>query len=214
MRERLTAPFDCSHYSLFCEQVGPDAAYDITGEMVDLALDGAAPADIEAHLDLRIEAAVALADEAEALAEETFRSSGNWATKTWGDYRLKVRNGITTPLFGKRRGWTEAKVLHYIFFWDAWLPYNTTQLCVNTGLNSQWRFDYNTNDNLTLLEALDPANHCINLNNNLTRSTYHARNNSPGASHYFIIEVHGCASGSINGSNWKLCATPFTEKYY
>ena len=99
------------------------------------------------------------------------------------------------------------------------MPFNAIQLCVNTGTNSQWRFDYNTNDNLTLLESFNPGNHCENQDNQHERSTWHARNNRPSLNawaedpHYFIIEARGCANANVNGLNIKTCASPFVEEF-
>jgi hypothetical protein len=213
-RARLTAPFDCSLYGQFCEQVGRDAAYEITGEMVDLALEGVANEEIQAHLDTRIDEAVALADEAEARGEDTFRTSGDWVTQVDGNYRLRVRHGITTPLFGERRAWTEAKTQKKSL--GIWSNKAATQLCVDTGANTQelYTFDPITGPNFELLESINPTQACSSLVKTKTVSTYHERNtvapNAPEYTHY-VIKVNGCASAQINGINFGLCAPEYHD---
>lgn len=213
-RARLTAPFDCSLYGQFCEQVGPDAAYMITGEMVDLALEGAADDDIQAHVDLRTQEATALADEAEDRDEETFRASGSWVTQTSGAYRLRMRNGVTSPLWGDRRAWTEAKTQKGVL--GIWSNKTASSLCVNAGTNVQSLFTYGSGQNLPnfqLLESINPSNACKSSVKTSTVSTYHDRNNN-APNGYYVIEANGCATAQVSGRNFSLCAPTYEKHYY
>jgi hypothetical protein len=201
-RARLTAPFDCSLYDQFCEQVGPEAAYEITGEMVDLALEGATLEDIEAHFDARVDEAVALADEAEAQGEEGFRASGSWRVNVSGDYRLRTRNGITTPLIGKRHAWTEAQVQRKVLgFWSNTQP---TQLCVNAGPNTQTYTSWTpyTYSQSEVIESFDPSNACTGQAKTMTVKTDHQRlteGYGEEITWYYTIRAEGSASADVNG---------------
>ena len=215
-QDRLTAPFDCTLYADFCAQVGREGAYTITGEMVDLALDGAPAAEIEAHVDARIEALSAeLEDDGDAELEG-FRAAGPWTTQTNGNFRLRVRNGVTSPLFGDRRAWTEAKTQKKSL--GVWSNKNATQLCVNAGTNLQRRrvTSATTGTREFLLESINPANSCAALVKTRTVSTYHERNNGTyavGVTEAYHIHANGCATAEINGLFFSRCAAEHTQMY-
>lgn len=216
-RARLTAPFDCSLYDQFCDQVGPDAAYAITGEIVDMALDNEPIETIDAHIDARVAESVGLADEVEAQGQETFRDSGSWYTQTIGDYRLKVRNGITTPLIGKRHAWTEAQTERKNWA-GSWVNETASQLCVNTGTNSQTMYTHtsSTGTVATLLESFNPASQCESSKATKTEETDHMRNNGDegsGIQSWFTIRAHGCATAVLNGDNFSRCSAEFARTF-
>ena len=216
-RARLTAPFDCSLYDQFCDQVGPDAAYAITGEIVDMALDGAAIEAIDAHVDARIAEAVALADEVEAAGQETFRDAGAWHTDTDGDFRLKVRNGITTPLIGQRHAWTEAQTERRNWM-GSWVNETASQLCVNAGTNTQTLYTYTSSSGTieTLWESFNPANDCDGSVATKTVETDHERNNGDegsGIQWWYTIRANGCATATLNGTSFSRCAAQFAKTF-
>lgn len=213
LRARLTAPFDCGLYDDFCAQVGADAAEAITGEVVELALDGAAIEDIDAHLAVRIEEAKALADEDEAAGELTFRGSGPWTTDQTGDWRLQVRNGITTPVVGMRQGWTEARTQHRDWL-GVWWAVDATQICVNTGTNTQtWTISSSSGTTITQLESINPANICDVSVSSLDSTTYHARNNGgeEGFTWWYTIVIHGSGTAQLNGNAFNASAGTYQQ---
>lgn len=213
LRARLTAPFDCGLYDDFCAQVGPEAAEVITGEVVELALDGEPIEDIDAHLALRIEEEQAQADEAEAAGELTFRGSGSWATDQVGDWRLQVRNGITTPVVGMRQGWTEARTQHRDWL-GVWWASTATQICVNTGTNTQtWYISNSSGSTSTVIESINPANVCDASTSSLTSTTYHERNNGgeQGWTWWYTIEVDGSGTAQLNGNNLSANASAYVQ---
>lgn len=219
-RARLTAPFDCSLYGQFCEQVGRDAAYLITGEMIDLALDGAELDAIETHFDQRVEEAAAVDDDGDEDKDE-FRAAGGWTTQTNGSYRLRVRNGVTSPLFGDRKAWTEAKMQKKTL--GVWSNKTATQLCVNAGTNTQteagtiyfanWPFQQTQ---YAVIESSNPGNACTGSIKTKTISTDHDRRNAhSGQSTYwsYTIRAAGCATGSINSLNFSACASAYEKSF-
>lgn len=213
-RERLTAPFDCSFYDDFCTQVGRDAAYLITGEMVDLAFEGVSATAIDDHVSARIDEAAALADAVEG--DDEFRAAGGWTTQTIGNFRLRVRRGITSPLWGDRRAWTEAKTQKKTL--GIWSNKDATHLCVNAGTNTQVREirSLSTGTNLLTLETINPGNSCNDLIKTKTVNTYHDRHNGSsgvGTSEKYIINSNGCGTAEINGQNFSACGSTFSRTF-
>ena len=106
----------------------------------ELGLDGASTEEIDAYLDERVTEEVELADDIEEAGDEvTFRASGSWSTHTIGSRRLRVRNGVTTPVIGSRRAWTEAQTQRRNWA-GAWNKVTATEICVNAGRNIQEHF--------------------------------------------------------------------------
>lgn len=212
-RARLTAPFECSLYGDFCDEVGADAAEAITGETIDLAREGAPIEEIQALLDTRIEAAVRELDPEALEAELVFRGSSSVVYHTQGDFRLGVRNGITTPSLGDRRAWTQASMWHFAqlvpFLPAQWYTVNATQICVNAGTNTQ-TFHFNGQE--LLLESFNPANACVAADNSLEISTWHDRLSGNGGA-WYDITVHGSATASINGLNFAKTAPVYDESF-
>jgi hypothetical protein len=209
-RARLTAPFDCSLYDDFCDEVGAEAAEAITGETIDLAREGAPIEEIQALLDTRIDEAVSELDPEALEAEISFRGSTSLVYHTQGDFRLGVRNGITTPSVGDRRAWTQATTWHYVNQWPyLWYLADATQICVNAGTNTQ---TFHFNGQLLPLESINPANACTAGDNALEISTWHDRLSGSGGA-WYDITVHGTATASINGLNFAKTAPTYVENY-
>jgi hypothetical protein len=209
-RARLTAPFDCSLYDDFCDEVGAEAAEAITGETIDLAREGAPIEEIQALLDTRIDEAVSELDPEALEAEISFRGSTSLVYHTQGDFRLGVRNGITTPSVGDRRAWTQATTWHYVNQWPyLWYLADATQICVNAGTNTQ---TFHFNGQLLPLESINPANACTAGDNALEISTWHDRLSGSGGA-WYDITVHGSATASINGLNFAKTAPTYVENY-
>lgn len=213
-RARLTAPFECSLYDDFCDEVGAEAAEAITGETIDLAREGAPIEEIQALLDARINEAVAALDHEAMEAELVFRGSSSTVYHTQGDFRLGVRNGITTPSVGDRRAWTQAITWHFVENalpggYGMWYTADATQICVNAGTNTQ-TFHFNGQD--LLLESINPANACNAGDNSLEISTWHDRLSGNGGA-WYDITVHGSATASINGLNFTKTAPTYDENF-
>ncbi|MDC0675328.1 hypothetical protein [Nannocystis radixulma] len=209
-RARLTVPFDCSLYDDFCDEVGAEAAEAITGETIDLARVGAPIEEIQALLDARIEEAVGELDPEALEAEIAFRGSSSLVYHTQGDFRLGVRNGITTPSVGDRRAWTQATTWQYVDqFPYLWYLADATQICVDAGTNSQ---TYHFNGQELQLESINPANACVAGDNALEISTWHDRLSSSGNA-WYDITVHGRATASLNGLNFSKTAPTYVETY-
>ncbi len=214
-RARLTAPFDCALYDDLCEQVGRDAAIEITARQVDLALEGAGIEEIETELEGWISEASAARRELEdgqpeAEVEHQFRSSGDWAIRTKGDYRLKVRNGVTTPLIGQRQAWTEVKLQHQDIF-GIWSGIEGTEVCVNTGVNEQvvsiGGGGQPTTD--TTIESFNPSMTCAGSTNSNEDETFHERNSgweAGGMWSTYTITARGCGNAEVNGVFLGICA--------
>jgi hypothetical protein len=212
-RARLSAPFDCSLYGDFCDEVGAEAAEAITGEMIDLARDGAPVGELEALLDARSREAVAALDREAHEAELAFRGSSTTVYHTQGNFRLGVRNGVTTPVVGDRRAWTQAITWHFVQqnapLPAMWYTASAAEICVDTGVNTQ-TFHFNGQD--TLLESIDPSEACTAGNSSLEISTWHDRLSGSGSG-WFDITVHGCATASINGLDFSKCAPTYSESF-
>jgi hypothetical protein len=209
-RARLSAPFECSLYGDFCDEVGAEAAEAITGETIDLAREGAPIEEIQALLDTRIDEAVSELDPEALEAEISFRGSTSLVYHTQGDFRLGVRNGITTPSVGDRRAWTQATTWHYVNQWPyLWYLADATQICVNAGTNTQ---TFHFNGQLLQLESINPANACTAGDNALEISTWHDRLSGSGGA-WYDITVHGSATASINGLNFAKTAPTYVENY-
>lgn len=216
---RLTAPFDCDLYDDMCVQVGREAAIDLTSRQVDLALEGVSPEEMEVQLREWVDQATKdRADAEDVSGEDEFRSSGAWATRTKGDYRLRVRNGITTPLIGQRRAWTESKLQHKDIF-GVWWSVVGTEVCTNAGVNEQVRVGGGGGGPTTYvtIESYDPAKTCQASTSSLTVTTYHARNNgweNAGLWAYYTLTADGCGTGEVNATNLGICAGSHTVVYY
>jgi hypothetical protein len=213
---KLTAPFDCSLYGDLCEQVGIDAAIAITEHQVELALTGASLDEINAELGVTLaEASAERRAIAAALPDEdaeatSFRSTGAWAIRQKGDYRLKVRNGASHPLIGNITAWTES-VLQHRDWLGVWWAVDGTEICANTGANElRWGYlgvQINGETYYFLQESKDPAKQCVVGESSYERSTTHARlESSEGYSLDWQLTARGCGSGVVNGINLGICA--------
>ncbi len=206
--DRLTAPFNCTLYDDLCDQIGREMAIAFTAEVVDLALGGATPEEIDEFNDEFLMAAM---DEYEPEEGKTVhRDSGPWRTDTESNVRLQVRNGITTPVIGSRQAWTEAKTQRRNSF-GTWGSRKATQICVDTGTNTQdvtvcgLGLPCSTEN----MESLDPSESCVSDENSHKSRTYHSRNNGydkHGLFSSFRIVARGRADAEINGED--LSATP------
>jgi hypothetical protein len=214
-RARLTAPFDCDLYDDLCAEVGRDAAIELTAQQVDLALEGASLATIEAELWHGVAEASALWSELPD-DEEQFRGSGDWAIRTKDPYRLKVQNGITTPLMGDRKAWTEAKLQKQDWL-GVWSSHQADLICVNTGTNEQV-MEVGGNGiptSYTTLESSNPAQQC-ETNNSIKDETFHDRNNGSGDPNSwtnFEITARGCGTADIDGVHLGICADDYVETF-
>lgn len=209
-RARLTAPFECSLYDDFCDLVGRDAALSITEAQVAMALSGATEEEIEEAFDAEVDSAMELvAEEPEEESEEaSYRSNGGWTTHTIGSYRLRVRNGITTPLIGKRSAWTQSKFQKN--GWFGWTSKQADSLCADTGRNTQELYTWGGGvpSSTVTLESINPGNWCSSNDGNYKKETKHDRNNGWsgwGLGNAYIITADGCGSASNNGSNFSAC---------
>jgi hypothetical protein len=208
LRAQLTAPFDCTRFGDFCEQVGEAAALEITARQVELALEGVSDEELAAQLADWTRAAMAEREDRDD--ELTFRSNGGWFVRTKGDYRLRVRNGINTPVFGQREAWTESQLQHQDAL-GVWWQIDGTEICANTGVNTQTVSicGGGVPCSETLLESFDPVKQCVASSGNFTQTTYHARNNGVavgGMSSTYIIEANGCGSAEVNATTLGICA--------
>jgi hypothetical protein len=210
---RLTAPFDCSLYAELCDQVGVEAAIDITARQVEQALAGASLDEINAELGAAIaEASAERRADAAAQPDETeqFRSTGGWAIREKGDYRLKVRNGASRPLIGDITAWTES-VLQHRDALGIWWAIDGTEICANTGANElEWGYQgilINGEQYYYLLESKDPAKTCIVGESSYEVSTTHARMvSTEGYLLAWQLTARGCGSGLVDGIVLGICA--------
>lgn len=219
LEERLTAPFDCGLYGDFCAQVGAEAAEDITEQMVLMALDEVPLAEIEAQSDVLISEAMDVRDDSD---EDQFRSSNGWSTQTSGNYRLRVRNGVTSPVVGNRKAWTEAKAQKKGWT-GVWANVTATQLCVNAGTNTQVLHSHPSNEagtTVSTFESINPSNSCASGIKTRKSTTYHTRNNGidnvpgfPDYWTYYMIHARGCASAEINGINFSRCNSTHSRTF-
>lgn len=210
--ERLSAPFDCSLYGDLCDVVGRDGAKDLTGELVDLALDGADPQDIEDHIDARVDELAASHD-----SEFAHRATGTFASvvSPSGTHRLRMRSGVFTPPMGSRRAWSQAlpEVRNPS---GAWVPYTTSWLCVDIGVNTQRRV-VEVDGSVVVddeIESEDRSDTCKGDRTAMTRMTYHARNTGqtipatpllPATNEYYIVRSDGTATAVFPG--WTASVT-------
>lgn len=208
LRDQLTAPFDCSRFGDLCRQVGEPAAVEITAWQVDLALEGVSDEEMAAQLAEWTRAAMAeREDRDDGLS---FRSNGGWFVRTKGDYRLRVRNGITTPLIGQREAWTESQLQHQDAL-GVWWQTQGNEICANTGVNTQTVTTCGGGIPCSevLLESFDPVKQCVANDGNFVQSTYHNRNNGwegGGLSSSYEIQADGCGSAEVNGTTLGICA--------
>lgn len=209
-RARLTAPFDCSLYDDFCDEVGPEAAERISGEMIDLAREGAPVEEIEALLESRSQEAVRELEPGALEAELAFRGSGTLVHHTQGDYRLSVRNGITTPVVGQRRAWTQATTWHFGEDLPVWYLATATQICVDAGINTQTLYFNGVQQ--VQLESPDPDEECVAGDSSLEIPTYHERLSGSGGSSY-VIKARGSATASLNGLSFSKTAPTHSESF-
>ena len=128
--------------------------------------------------------------------------------RTKGDYRLRVRNGITTPWSGNREGWTESQFQHQDWL-GAWWQVKADTLCANTGLNTTV---FDNSGVLQTIESYDPAEVCNGSDGDLKQTTLHTPYSSPGASLY-TITINGCGSADNAGTHFGICADTHVEMF-
>ena len=201
-RERLTAPFDCSLFDDFCAQVGRDAAIEISGMQVELARDGVS---VEAMNEQTLAWISAAMDDYEPDDDIEFRGTSNWSTRTKSDHRLRVRHGITTPWAGDREAWTQSKFQHRDWL-GVWWQVQADDLCVDTGTNSQHRWNGAA---WLLMNSANPAEVCNSNDGSIKKITTHARWDS--ADNSYRISVNGCGSADNNGLHFGICRSQYRE---
>lgn len=219
---RLTAPFDCSLYGDLCDLVGPDGAETLTGEVVELALDGVPVEDIDAHIDTRVD--VLAADDRTEDDEIVHRGQSPYsvAVSASGTHRIRAKSGVFTPAVGSRRAWT--KVVSESNSFGAWVPHQATQLCVDAGTSTQTKVEWfeGLSPVETPLESLNPIGVCIANAYNLTSRSYHQRNTGvsipatpdlPAFYRIFRIRSVGSATGVLAGSSLSLYSPGHTEYF-
>lgn len=221
--DRLAAPFDCDPYGDLCELIGPAGAETLTGEVVEMALEGVAVAEIDAHIDLRVEE---LREEFDGDAQSiTLRGAGLFAQDTSPNQRSRIRtnSGIWTPAVGQRRAWTQVQAFSRPSTAAPWAHASGT-LCLILGDNTQIRtttFDGGTPfDTLLESEAL-PWSCQSNVHEYRTR-TFHDRNNTTytppapplgGFTRSFTISSEGSAVGVVNGFTLEADSPGRTETF-
>lgn len=212
---RLTAPFDCELYDDLCSQIGREAAIEFTAELVDLALDGATAEEIDAFNDEFLMSAMDAYEPGED--DITHRASGSWRTATSGNVRLRVRNGITTPVIGSRQAWTEGQTQRRNAL-GIWSSRRATQLCVDTGTNTQtYRVSgWGTPTTTTTIESFNPSQTCVSDASSHKSRTYHVRRSGysgHGLDSSYEIIARGSASGEINGASLSRTGSAFNRVY-
>lgn len=226
LEARLTAPFACSQYGDLCDAIGRGRAIEYTGSLVDMALEHAAIEDIEAFSQTYLDQAmsehaelgdIAVEDEETVIA---LRAATSWFSRTVGNVRLLVRNGISTPVIGARRAWTQAKTQRRNGLGN-WVNRRATELCVDTGTNLQtWRVCGGGNPCETVtLESLNPAETCVSNRLSHTVSTFHERNTTTqnpggGFSESFTVLADGCGDGELNGVSFSAVCPPVLSRTY
>ncbi|MEM6991870.1 MAG: hypothetical protein AAF721_15285 [Myxococcota bacterium] len=217
---RLTAPFDCSLFDDLCGQVGRAQAIQITGELVDYGLQGIDDEALETYITQRLDEAMDLHDAEPQEDDEAtgFRASHPWTFDTSGRYRLAVRNGITTPVIGSRRAWTEAKTQRRSGA-GVWSNKKATEICVDAGTNTQTVRTCDGADCETdLIESPNPSETCVTSKKSHNVQTYHSRVDTgefPGGfSTSATLRARGEASGEINGRNLDVDPATFTRFYF
>ncbi len=203
-RERLTAPFDCGLFGDLCAQVGRDAAIEISGMQVELAREGVTLEEMNEQTLAWISEAM---DEYEPddADDVVFRGTSNWSTRTKGDYRLRVRHGITTPWTGDREAWTQSKFQHQDWL-GVWWQVKADDLCVDTGVNSQHHWNGVA---WLLMNSANPGEVCNSNDGNIKKITTHARWDSTDDS--YRISVNGCGSADNNGVHFGICRPQYRE---
>lgn len=214
---RLTAPFDCTLYGDLCVQVGDGAAVQIIAEQVEMARRGETVEHIDQTFEMATDEAMELLEELELSGtptdEITERSSSGWRTHTIGSHRLRVRNGVTNPLIGKRKAWTQSKFQKKTL--GIWGSKKADTLCTNAGTNTQeWITSGGGVPSSThLLESINPVQVCYGNDASLKVQTSHARNNGScysGLCSDYYIHADGCGSAVHNGDNFSACPTTHT----
>ncbi|MEM7159058.1 MAG: hypothetical protein AAF799_39845 [Myxococcota bacterium] len=204
-RERLTAPFECGLYGDFCDQVGRDAAIEISGQQVELAREGVSLEEMNAQtLGLIAEAMEVYEPDDEDIS---FRGTSNWSTRTKGDNRLRVRHGITTPWSGDREAWTQSKFQHRDWL-GVWWQVKADVLCANTGVNT---LTINNSGIIQTMESKNPGEVCWYDRGSYKQITTHARWDSHDDK--YEITVNGCGSADNNGTHFGICRNAYREQY-
>ncbi|MBV1858621.1 MAG: hypothetical protein KUG77_09440 [Nannocystaceae bacterium] len=219
--DRLTAPFDCTLFGDLCDVVGSRGAKTLTGEIVDLALDGVSDETIETHIDLRVDE---LADELDSHADDdVHRAAGpySYADSPSGNHRIRTRSGIFTPAVGLRRAWTRVDAFARVG--QQWISTQGT-LCVDVGPNTQTRIDHLEGlpgVGMALLESFS-SSACENNAHTYTQRTFHARNtglNRPGTVHLpaltrrYAIESIGSVSATVAGWSASIVGSGHAETF-
>ncbi len=217
--DRLTAPFNCDLFDGLCDQVGEQQAIEITGELVDLGLDGATPDEVETYLDARLDAAMDGLEE-QNLETTGFRgtTSSPWVYNQTGSARMKVRTGITTPLIGKRKAWTVA-VSQVTSPGTNWYGWEADAICVNVGTNTQTRTLCGGGSPCATetYESQNPGNSCVVDERQHKVQTSHKRktgkNYAGGVWSFYTLTSRGCATANIEGFNFSVCGLSHSRTY-
>ncbi len=197
-RARLTAPFDCALFDDFCDQVGRDGAIEVTRLQIELGRTHASTETMNEETAAWISDAMDAYDPEEV--DEVFRGSGPWSTRTKGNERLRVRNGVTSPVAGDREAWTQSKFQRQTF--GTWWQVQADTLCANTGTNTQ---DWDLAGSTTTIETKNPGEICHSNDGKMKHITLHNRNNG-GPLETFTITADGCGSADNDGTHFGICA--------
>lgn len=213
-RARMTAPFDCAVFGDFCAQVGREAAIEITARQVDLSLEGAPVEEMNSRTAAWIAEAMAAYEPPDEDDGDGFRTNGPWSTRTKGDFRLRVRNGVTTPAAGDREAWTQSKFQNKDWA-GVWWQVDADSLCVNTGTNTQTLETSEPGGGL--LETANPSKGCISNSGYAQQTTLHARNTGfdfgPQLWAVYTVLADGCGSADNNGVHFGICAGSLAQLF-
>ncbi len=218
--DRLTAPFDCDLFDGLCDQVGEQQAIAITGELVELGLEGATPEEIETYLDTRLVVAMdgLEAQDSEDLGFRSGTSSSSLAYDQIGSLRLRARNGITTPVIGDRRAWTEATAQQLGV--SGWRDRNAALICADAGPNDIDYIECDANLSCATFPkySTNPPTSCVSGQTFRKVQTSHDRtkawSESPSGELTFLtLTARGCANAEIDDTKFNACAPAHSLDY-
>lgn len=221
---QLTAPFDCSLYGDLCDLAGPTGAKMLTGEVVDMALEGAPAEEIDELIDVRLDE---IMEDYDAInGPNQLRAAGFWrysGTGRAGAPRVRIRSGIFTPAIGQRRAWTRIEAQERVGV-GLWESTSADTLCLDVGTNTQTQIDRlgaNAPDEWEF-ETFDPLAFCFSNVAALSSRTFHARNTggtSPATPHLppftrdYEISSQGSGSGTFGTQTFSVTSLGRVEQF-
>ena len=129
---------------------------------------------------------------------------------------MRSRNGVSTPIVGSRRAWTEAKTQHQDSL-GIWHAENAVEICVDTGLNTQIEtIRTSSGTTRTMLEREDEDEVCVPNTSKLKVDTIHERNNGFegfGFTVTYTITARGSATATINATDFANTVNDFAKTY-